>query len=217
MTFQAHNDGTKWIRIGTPTSNKCISAQWDVDYDEGSNWAGALYACQVDPIPPTSTLRPAKQFWLFIESETVDNAYYIIPMDHLYDMKTRGLQSCTRATYGYKSICLDELDYASQKFMWYITPNGGSVPATTKAVTTTTKAATTTTAAPRPTAVPQEDVSDGTVTVTATRTVTSVVTTTVRSCSRNAAPKIKMVNGAPVDDAKLSSSIWGFWRRFDRW
>jgi len=136
MTFQ----GIGAYTVVTPTESnaKCISAQWDYITEGGCDWAGALYACRVGNSAIGSSkrrrshrlserdvpLRLAKQYWYIIPGST-ENAYKIVPVDHLLDMTPRAMNNgirIARANNAARYPALVQLDNTDLTQEWYLTP-----------------------------------------------------------------------------------------------
>lgn len=146
----------KYIILSPKDSNdKCGSAQWHFGKkgQPSYDWAMALYACvvthfkrsfQVDA-PLTKRhfgdeseldkrwnardgdVRHAKQYWL-MNPGTASNAFNIIAVDHLRDMPTRAVDSCTRiavnARAPSKYVCLQPYKKGRKSQEWRVYQNG---------------------------------------------------------------------------------------------
>ncbi|GAA98340.1 uncharacterized protein L969DRAFT_59238 [Mixia osmundae IAM 14324] len=151
MTITPHGHGTQWSKISpTNSNNKCLSAQWDYKFDGGADWAAVMYTCYVDPTTNRG-FEHAKQWWLLVpvgkakatksrgkrslsaleeEEATADlekrgysGVYYIVPTDHIHDMQTRALTSCSVKTAGgATSTCLRNFSASAKTQQWRITP-----------------------------------------------------------------------------------------------
>lgn len=207
LELQPHNASTPWVRMRAHTTTKCVSAQWNYEYCNGSgcDWAGVLYQCAVDP-DTDATLETTKQFWLFQALGTSPESYNIITLDHLHDMPTRALYNGVQVTGGnVKSIRLEQLDQSDLRFAWYVTKNGAgtSLPAQTSRSIAPDDDSPPPTTTTRATSAPQQTCGRAT-TVTRTRTITQAARTVTKTRTVTQTKRVKRTNGKFIDWGSLS-------------